>query len=109
MKGIICSVAVGRRVGGELVVDPLEEEEGVEATGCFVFLVTQHLDHQRTTASCVHTSWKEGAVGSSGSDELIRATELAKGAALVIVEGMRESVCKMRVVPVFLFKGKRGV
>ena len=60
-------------------------------------------------ASCVHTPWKEGAVGSSGMDELIRETELAKGAALVIVEEMRESVCKMGLVPVFLFKGKRRV
>ena len=48
MEGIICAVAVGRRVGAELVVDPLEEEE-VEATGCFAFLVTRHLDHQGTT------------------------------------------------------------
>jgi len=84
VKGTICAVAVGRRVGGELVVDSSEVEEEVEATGCFAFLVTRNSGHQGTTASCVQTSWKEGGVGSSGSDDLVRATELAKGAALVI-------------------------
>lgn len=104
MKGIVCAVAVGRTVGGELVVDPSEEE--VEAAGCFAFLVTRNLGHQETTTSCVHTSWKEGGVGSSGSDDLVRAMELAKGAALVIADEMRESVCKMGVVPEFVFEGK---
>jgi exosome complex component RRP46 len=56
MQGIICAVAVGRRVGGELVVDPSGEEEEVEAAGCFAFFVTHNLSHQETAASCVHTS-----------------------------------------------------
>jgi len=106
MKGIICAVAVGRRVGGELVVDPSEDEDEVEAAGCFAFLVTRNLGNQGTTASCVHTSWTEGGVGSSGFDYLVRATELAKGAALVIADEMRECVCKMGVVPEFVFEGK---
>ncbi|KIK02621.1 hypothetical protein K443DRAFT_677466 [Laccaria amethystina LaAM-08-1] len=104
MNGIICAVAVGRRVGGELAVDPSEEEE--DATGCFAFFVTRKLGHPGTTASCVHTSWKEQGVGSSGSDDLVRATELARGAALVIADEMRESVCKMGVVPAFVSEGK---
>jgi hypothetical protein len=65
-EGIICAVAVGRRVGGELVVDPSGEEEEVEAAGCFGFLVTRNLGHQETTSSFVHTSWREGGLGSSG-------------------------------------------
>jgi len=84
--------------------DPSEEEE--EATGCFAFLVTRNLGHQGTTASSVHTPWKEGGVGSSGSDDLERATELAKGAALVIADEMRESVCKMGMVLAFVFEEK---
>jgi exosome complex component RRP46 len=45
-------------------------------------------------------------VGSSGSDDLVRATELAKGGALVIADEMRESVCKMGVVPELVFERK---
>ena len=60
LNGIICSVAVVRRMGGELVVDPWEKEEEVVVTECFAFLVTRDsVVHQGTTASCVHTSWKE--------------------------------------------------
>jgi len=89
-----CRKKDGRAAGHGLV----GVEEEVEATGCFAFLVTQNSGHQGTTASCMHTSWKEGGVGSSGSADLVLTTELAKGAVLVIADEMRESVCKMGVV-----------
>ena len=60
LNGIICAVAVVRKMGRELAVDSSEDKEEVEATGCFAFLVTRDLHHHGTTASCVHTSWKEG-------------------------------------------------
>lgn len=45
-------------------------------------------------------------VGSSGLVDLVHATELAKGAALLIAD---ESVCKVGVVPAFLFEVKEEV
>jgi exosome complex component RRP46 len=40
LKGVVCTVAVGRRLGDSvLVLDPGEEEEaGLSASGCFAFL-----------------------------------------------------------------------
>jgi len=52
----------------------------------------------------MHAHVLEGRVGSSGSVDLVLAPELAKGAALVIADEMRESVCKMGVVPAFAFE-----
>ena len=107
LNGIISAMAVVRKMGGELAVDP---GGGRGGGGHRVFRVPYYAglaspwDYR---VMCAHVL--EGRVSRvEWSDDLVRATELTKGATLVIADEMRGSVFKMGMVPALVFEGKEG-
>jgi exosome complex component RRP46 len=94
LKGVICAVAVGRRLSdGVLVLDPGEdEEEGLSAGGCFAFLFSSLSGEADVVGRCVWTNWR--AVGKTRFDErtLGDARKLANRAAGEVYLAMKKNI-----------------
>ena len=103
LNGIICSMAVVRKIGGELAVDPGGGRGGggdrVFRVPCYAGLASPW-DYR---VMCAHVL--EGRVSRV---EWVWYARLAKGATLVIADEMRGSVFKMGMVPALVFEGKEG-
>jgi exosome complex component RRP46 len=91
MRGLVSAVAVGRLSGGELVVDPSEEEAtSLKAAGTFAFMFVDGIGRKNSNSECVWTSWKSDS-GSYNQNEIFQARELARTGARAVYDAMRTS------------------
>ena len=89
MRGLVAAVAVGRLSGGQLVVDPSEDEAAsLEAGGTFAFIFADGVGRTNSNSECVWTSWKSDS-GSYDQNEIFRARELARTGARAVYDAMR--------------------
>ena len=94
MRGLVSAVAVGRLSGGQLVVDPGEEETAtLEAGGTFAFMFADGTGLKNSNSDCVWTSWKSIS-GSYDQAETFEARELARAGARAVYDAMRTEVEK---------------
>ncbi|KAF9047791.1 exosome component Rrp46 [Panaeolus papilionaceus] len=81
MRGIVFAIAIGRLPNGTLVVDAGEdEEERLEASGCFAFLFAGEV-----RSDCVWSSWKT-RTGQYNEEELYAARQMGLEAARLVCE-----------------------
>ena len=89
MRGLVSAVAVGRLSGGQLVVDPSEDETAsLQAGGTFAFMFADGVGQKNSNSDCVWTSWKSDS-GSYDQNEIFRARELARTGARAVYDAMR--------------------
>jgi len=89
MRGLVSAVAVGRLSGGQLVVDPSEEEAvSLEAGGTFAFIFADGIGRKNSNSECVWSSWKSNS-GRYDQNEILRARELARTGARAVYDAMR--------------------
>ena len=83
LKGVVCAVAIGRRlVDSMLVLDPDKEEEAdLSESGCFAFLFSSSDGAEGVVGKCVWTNWRATGKGSFSERALSDARELGRGAA----------------------------
>ncbi|KAF5380372.1 hypothetical protein D9615_004508 [Tricholomella constricta] len=96
MRGVVCAVAVGRRVADAgLVVDPEEGDGALDTEGCFAFMFTRD-GAGEMQKKCVWTNWRAVSEGkaSAGFDEgvLGAARNMAGHAAREVYEAVYRSV-----------------
>jgi len=77
MRGLVSAVSVGHLSGGQLVVDPSEEEAvSLEVGGTFWFIFADGPGRKNSNPECVWSSWKSNS-GRYDQAELFQARELA--------------------------------
>ncbi|KIM36926.1 hypothetical protein M413DRAFT_448844 [Hebeloma cylindrosporum] len=98
MRGLVAAVAVGRVSGGQLVLDPSEEEAvSLEAGGTFAFMFADGIGRKTSNSECVWTNWKSDS-GGYDQREIFQARELARTGARAVYEAMRTDFEKPRMV-----------
>jgi exosome complex component RRP46 len=93
LKGVICAVALGRRLDdGVLVVDPGEDERDLSACGCFAFLFSSLGGGESLVGKCVWTNWRVIGKGTFDERLLVDARQLARGAAGEVYLAMKKII-----------------
>jgi len=78
MRGLVSAVAVGRLSGGQLVVDPDEEEAvSLEVGGTFAFVFADGVDRKNSKLGMRVDHWKSNS-GRYDQNEIFQARELAR-------------------------------